>query len=563
MLNPMNIVHILFFNLLLLFSAQVLATDIQVSVDRNPVNVNESFQIIFTATQSPDSNPDFTPLQENFDILDQQHSSNASWINGRSSRTEQWVVTAMVKQAGEVLIPPVAFGSDLSKPLKLTVSASQHTPQNNDELFMEVTATPENPYVQSQVVYTLRLYRRLQLTQAKLDEPQIKDAVVEKLGEDSTYSTQLQGVDYWVTERKYAIFPQQSGSMTIAPLQLTAEVVSGRRPKFGGFFNQQSTETRRVTSKAITLNVQPVPASFKNLDWLSADSLQLSEEWSDKSLHSKVGEPITRTLRLTAKAATVGQLPELAGQSTLDGLKTYADQPLLKEDKQGDGLTALREEKIAYIPSKPGEYKLPAVEISWFNTKTQKLEKASLPSVTLHALADNNVVPPQPAAPASNTLQIENPAPVQITDNNELRLWQLLCGILATGWLLTLAYLFRKPRVPAKPVSPPTHTASSAPSGIEKALKQACQKNQAYTAKQLLLSWGKTLYDEESLGNIAKRCAAPLREEIERLNQHLYSGQQQFWNGEALWQEFSQHSEHQILKPAENEEDALEPLNKI
>jgi hypothetical protein len=285
MLNPMNIVHILFFNLLLLFSAQVLATDIQVSVDRNPVNVNESFQIIFTATQSPDSNPDFTPLQENFDILDQQHSSNASWINGRSSRTEQWVVTAMVKQAGEVLIPPVAFGSDLSKPLKLTVSASQHTPQNNDELFMEVTATPENPYVQSQVVYTLRLYRRLQLTQAKLDEPQIKDAVVEKLGEDSTYSTQLQGVDYWVTERKYAIFPQQSGSMTIAPLQLTAEVVSGRRPKFGGFFNQQSTETRRVTSKAITLNVQPVPASFKNLDWLSADSLQLSEEWSDKSLH--------------------------------------------------------------------------------------------------------------------------------------------------------------------------------------------------------------------------------------------------------------------------------------
>ena len=563
MLKPMNIVQILIFNLLLLFAAQVPAADIQVSVDRNPVNVNESFQIIFSASQSPDGNPDFLPLQENFEILDQQHSSNASWINGRSSRTEQWVVSAMAKQAGETLIPPIAFGADSSKAMKLTVTENQHAPQSKDELFMEVTASPENPYVQSQVLYTLRLYRRLQLTQARLEEPQIKDAVVEKLGEDSTYSTQLQGVDYWVTERKYAIFPQQSGNITIAPLKLSAEVVSSHRQRFGGFFNQQSTETRRVSSKAITLNVQPVPASFKSPDWLSAESLQLTEEWSNQNLQTKVGEPLTRTLRLTAKATTVGQLPELNAQLNIDGLKTYADQPLLKEDKHSDGLTSVREEKIAFIPSRPGDYTLPAVEISWFNTKTQHIEKATLPAVTIKALAGQGVVPQQPAAPAvDNHVQAEAtlPAPVVGAETGNVRLWQGLSAILAIGWLLTLIVLFRKPR----PVSAPVVESAAPPSvfaAIEKSLKRACWENKAAAARQLLLEWGKARYQADSLGAIARHCAPPLHDEIDLLNQHLYSGQQQAWNGEPLWQAFNQYAETQAVKP--DAQDGLEPLNKL
>ena len=49
--------------LLLFLSAlapqSTLAADIKVSVDRNPVSLDESFKIIFTATQSPDNDPDF------------------------------------------------------------------------------------------------------------------------------------------------------------------------------------------------------------------------------------------------------------------------------------------------------------------------------------------------------------------------------------------------------------------------------------------------------------------------------------------------------------------------
>lgn len=277
-MNRLYCLKILLSGVLLLAASWLQAAEIQVAVDRNPVGLNESFQIVFTANGEPDGSPDFAPLQANFEILDQQRSSNASWVNGRSSRTEQWVVRAMARQAGELLIPPIAFGADSSKPLKIKVSENQSEPQSNEDLFLEVEATPDKPYVQSQVLYTLRLYRRVQITQASLNEPEVKDAVVEKLGEDSTYSTQLKGVDYWVTERKYAIFPQQSGIFTVAPLTLNAEVVANQQPRFNGFFNRQMTENRRVASKAVTLNVQPVPAGFKGAAWLSAESVTVSEK---------------------------------------------------------------------------------------------------------------------------------------------------------------------------------------------------------------------------------------------------------------------------------------------
>lgn len=551
----MHLVRFLIINLLLLISIQVSAADIQVSVDRNPVNINDSFQITFTASEEPDANPDFSPLQNNFEIIDQQRSSNASWVNGHGSRTEQWVVSVLAKQSGELLIPPIAFGSDSSKPLIVNVNENQSAPQSNDELFMEVTATPDKPYVQSQVLYTLRLYRRVQITQARLDEPQLKDALLEKLGEDNTYTTQIKGVNYWVTERKYAIFPQKSGVFTLAPLTLNAQVLVQRQPRFNGFFNQQTTENRRISSNAVTLNVQAVPAGFNNAAWLSAESLELSEDWSDKSLQTRVGEPLTRTVRLSAKGATVGQLPELSSQTAVDGIKTYPDQPLLKEDKQSDGLTALREEKIAFIPSKPGVYTLPAFEINWFNTKTQRIETARLPSVTLKALASQQETRQQPVVDGGG-MDTKTLQPVAAADSGNVHIWQGVSAFLALGWLLTMLVFYRKKPLPVAPSAE-----QAAESAIEKTLKHACWENNPQAVKQLLLQWGRARFGADSLGAIAHNCPLPLSEEIDKLNQHLYSGRQHIWKGEDLWRAFSKNRLKPNAKPVQD--GGLEPLYKL
>lgn len=556
----MNRLQTLILNVLLLAVLSVHAAEIQVSVDRNPVALNDSFQITFTASEEPDGSPDFSPLQQNFEILNQQRSSNSSWMNGKTSRTEQWTVSVMAKQAGEALIPPIAFGADSSKPLTITVSEIQEIQQANDDLFLDVTATPEKPYVQSQVLYTLKLYRRVHITQASLNEPEIKDAIVEKLGEDSNYTTQIKGVDYWVTERKYAIFPQQSGVFTIAPLMLNAEVVSSsQQPRFNGFFNRQTTETRRVSSKAITLNVQSVPSSFKGAAWLSAESVELSEKWSGSNLQTKVGEPLTRTLTLTAKGTTVGQLPELFGQAAINGIKTYPDQPVLKEDKQSDGLTATREEKVALIASKPGDYTLPALEITWFNTKTRQVETARLPAVTIKTLASGEAAPSQPSAGSAVTPAVQPTAAPALFSNGDMFFWQVLSAALALGWLLTVIWFYRKP---ARTLAKNQQAVRSLPeAGVEKNLKRACWENNPQAAKQALMQWGRVHFGADSLGAIAQHCAEPLRNEIMELSRHLYSGLQQDWNGKALWQAFSETDTVQGAKS--NPDDGLEPLYKL
>ena len=129
-----------------LVSPATLATEIRAGLSRNPVNLNESFQLTLTADEQPDGNPDLQPLRENFDIINQQRSSSSSWIDGKSTRSEQWIINLMPKHSGEILIPPISFGTDQSQPLKISVTDNpQPAASNNAELFLQVEATPQKP----------------------------------------------------------------------------------------------------------------------------------------------------------------------------------------------------------------------------------------------------------------------------------------------------------------------------------------------------------------------------------------------------------------------------------
>ncbi len=497
----------------------VLATEIKTSIDRNPVSINESFQITFTATESPDDDPEFTVLTKDFDILTQSKSSNSSWINGKSSKTIQWVLHVMAKQTGRLLIPPVPFGNDRSPPASIVVNETVTVDKGrNEDLFLEVEVTPETAFVQSQVLYTLRVYSRVRIAQASLNEPEVADALIEKLGEDRNYNTELNGVGYVVTERKYAIFPQKSGVITIDPLMLTAEIATKTRPRFNGFFNRQMTQTKRVLSKAITLNVKAAPAEFTGKRWLPAEHLYIEEKWSGDTDTMALGEPLTRTLTLLAKGATVAQLPEMQNGSEIAQLKTYPDQPVLKEKKQADGLISLREEKIAYIASKAGSFTLPAIEIPWFNTQTQTMEVVAIPerTVTVIASAQSPIPVPENITPVA----MQTTAAEPVVDTVENTFWMYLSIGLAVGWLLTvILWLSRaKKKQPPKPID----NKATQLKPLVKTLKQACAENNSLAAKDALLAWGKIKFNSHNLSDIANHSEAQLSDEIHLLSQSLY-----------------------------------------
>jgi hypothetical protein len=575
----MNTIKKLFFLLLLLniAPANVFAAQIGVSFDRNPVSLDESFQIIFTANDTPDNDPDFSPLEQDFEILGQSQNSNSSWINGQSSKTIQWTLNVMAKHPGSLVVPQVKFGDDVSQTASILVTqaTANKAVNTDDDLFLEVEANPESPYVQSQVLYTVRLYRRIDIAQAALNEPELGDAVIEKLGDDSNYNTQINGVNYLVTERKYAIFPQKSGSVTIKPLALTAEVMVNSRTSFNSFFNSRMTKTKKVLSKSVTLDVKPAPATFTGKHWLSAEQLVLKEEWSGDNQQMKVGEPLTRTLTLLVKGATVGQLPELNINKTNDQLKTYPDQPVLQEQKKPEGLIAFREEKIAVIPSKAGFYKLPAIEIPWFNSQSQKMEIAKIPETTITVLEATGTLP-EPVAPVAPVVQqaqqAEQATPI-ISQPQQQNIWLWVSAFLASGWLATLAYFLIK-RPATKPVAVKNEQEMRLEDNI-KSLKKACADNNAVAAKDALLAWGRQKYIARdgvyaasqsgtgvaSLGAIAELSDARLRDEILNLNQVLYGKAPDQWQGKKLFQAFVENKARERI--AVTDDGKLEPIYRL
>ncbi|MCD2449709.1 BatD family protein [Methylicorpusculum oleiharenae] len=541
------------------------AEEIEVSVDRNPVTLNESFQLLFTANESPDGRPDFSPLETDFEILGQSQSSSTSIINGQFSKKIQWKVDVLAKSAGELVIPAISFGNDKTGPFPLTVNDKTiaRSVPGDDEIFLEVEATPEKPYVQSQVLYTLRFYRRVDIAQARLNEPEMEDAVIEKMGEDSNYSTQINGVDYTVTERRYAIFPQKSGVITIKPLTLDAEVLVTGRPRFNGFFSRQITKTKRVSSKAVTLDVQPLPQNLKGQHWLPAEAVSLSQSWSGDISQMKVGEPVTRTLTLLAKGAAVGQLPELNNAIDQESVKTYPDQPVLREEKKPEGMIAFREEKIAFIPSKQGTFELPAIEIPWFNINTGKLEVTKIPAAVITVLSASGSqtqdAPPRTEETIANS--IESSKPAQVPSEVQSSYWMWLALFFGLAWLSTLAYLLIKRKPEPVDSLPEVDVKTASERESIKALKKACAENDPQAAKEALLVWGRIKFQASSLGQLASFCDARLRDEIDTLNRCLYGKEDVIWVGKRLFQAFSENQARKQLKV--EKDTGLEPLYRL
>ena len=536
------------------------AADIKVQIDRNPVNIQESFQIIFTANESPDDDPDFSSLNKDFEILNQAEQQSTQIINWKRTKSIQWILTVMAKRAGSLIVPAIHFGKDTSQVTAVVVTEvqSQTNANINEDLFLQVSVDKDAPYIQEQVVYTLKFFSKVKHVQASLTPLTLSDAVIVSLGKPTEYMEEYNGESYKVIEIKYLIFPQKSGQMTIAPLTLTAGIVIASQRRYNSFFSQQSTRNMRLVSNSIKLNVQAKPASQTSSIWLPAEQVYIEEKWSIDPQEITLGEPVTRTISLFVKGVTVSALPELQKQKLAKQIKSYPDQPSLKETAQGGTLVAFREEKIALIASESGTYTLPAIEIPWWNTLTKTQEMAVIPEKQFIVVAGelSNTVNLQPA------IIMKNPDEVTIEKvvvNPENKLWFALAVFFGSAWLLTLLYLFVS-RKPAKKITKPQKIEQKSVNAIKR-LKQACADNDSDKAKQALLIWGREHFQKNSLAAISQVCDSDLSKEIRGLNMALYSQADSSWEGEALWQAFQKNEQ---LKPVEKQtDDGLPPLFKI
>ncbi|MEE2767312.1 MAG: BatD family protein [Pseudomonadota bacterium] len=518
------------------------ATAINVSTDRNPVRLDESFTLTFSSLATPNGEPDFLPLEEAFDILNQSQSSNISVINGSYTRSVSWKLEVMARKAGALTLPVIAFGSDSSEPFRINVlPASGDGPGPDDDIVVEVQAEPRNPYVQAQILYTIQFLRKVDIVQASLSEPVMEDAVIVKLGDDRNFSVMRNGYRYAVTERKFAVFPQKSGSVVIPPVEMKVDVVtSGGR----GFFDRRATRARRIRSKAVALDVRPVPPEFTGDYWLPAEQVFLEQQWSHQPLSVPIGEPLTRTMKMTVSGAPLSLLPDF-GKSGVQGagssqVKRYPDQPVVSEQAGLSGIVSTREQKTALIPAIAGRYRLQGFELPWWNTRTDRLEVARVPEVEIEGLA----LAAEEAGRQANEFKL----PAQDVPKQRLigrgnrnheagGYWAWVSGFLALGWVATLGYLFLKRSRPEPDDAERKPRETAAERQLVRNVRKACLDNNPVQAKDMLLMWAHIRWGASppvSLSALAGQCNEALGGEIRKLSRQLYSEHRGAWNGSGL-----------------------------
>lgn len=566
--TPLSSLVFVLFSLFFCFS-DALAANIQAEVDRRQVSLNESFTLVFTTDGEEDGDPDFRPLEQHFEILAQNESSNMSFINGEITKIKQWTLTLMGKQPGFFTIPEISFGSDRSPVIRIDIKKTPPAKpgQPSEPIFIEVSASPENAYVQSQVIYTVRLHIAVNLLSAQLSEPSLSeaDAVIEKLGEDRKFETTVSNKRYKVIERRYAIFPQRSGQFTIAPISFAGQLSNRSSSNFSPF--PGGGAIKRLRSREIQLNVKPVPQDKIRGRWLPAKNLRLVEVWPENTAEPTerpiAGEPLTWKIMLMADGLTSAQLPEIAPKLP-KGIKSYPDQAVLNNEKRDDSIIGIRQETIDLIPGKAGTYRLPAVEVPWWNTITEKMEVARLPARQIEIAAAETAEQPASIAPLPTPLLQESPDVDSEADGGLSRdagrgaaFWSWISLILGLGWAITLVAWWGSRQKPRTDLPPVSDAVALDMKHLNRQVKEACTKNEADAVKAALLSWGRVLWPGRpiSLGEIKNKVGEALAGEIEALNSTLYGRQARHWeSGSALWSAFEQEQRKTKQKPTAKQE---------
>ena len=524
--------------------ADAWARTLDLRFERNPIRADETVRLIVEAdAEAGGAQPDVESLRRDFEVLGRSTSTRITIDNGDRSTRTQRIFELAPRRSGRLTAGPLRVGPMTSPVIELEVlpATAADVPGGRD-VFIETDFAPEEVYVQSQLTYTIRIYRAVEFLEAALSDFAPDGAVTHRLGKDATYTRVIGGRRYRVIERRFAVFPQASGRLALPALRLDARIAeTGTAPALGRLFG----EGRRVrlASQPAEVTVKPrSPAAAS--PWLPARALTLAEEWSEDPPRLVVGEPITWTLRLGATGLAGEQLPPIDLPDP-GSVRVYPDQPSIVTRTGHDAVQGERVQRIAMVPGAAGELTLPELRVEWWDVEADAPRIARIPARTL-AVAEAPAIG-EPLRPALADVP-EADAAVLETAASDRRLWQGLSAALAVAWLATLVGLLRArgrlrrggsaPSRQPMPPGPPRNTTAG-----RRRVLEACRAASPRAARDALLDWAETVWPESpprDLADLAARvrggsdAGEPFVEAILALDRALWAAEAAGWTGESL-----------------------------
>ncbi|MFA6924078.1 MAG: BatD family protein [Bacteroidales bacterium] len=418
--------NILIITFLILFSNASYSQKLTASANETQVFINSQLQVTYSLTGGSADNF-YPPSFKGFQVVGQSTSSGGGMtiiVNGKvvqgGGGEEQWIYFLVPTSIGKFTIDAamatvngkkiqsntltIEVVSSGSKTAKQQNQSNQNIPDVKDkDIFVKAFVNKNNPLQGEQIIVTYKIYTRVPISQYTIDKlSQFSGFWSQDLLKENEKIKQsnetINGVTYVVAEiRKVALFPQKSGTLTIAPLEIEClaqiKIKTKRNDPFADFFKDPffsnfpdpfaesyQNVKKSLKSNALAINVKPLPSANKPDDFKgTVGSFSLSSQIDKTKLKTNEAANLKFTISGTGNI----KLVEKPALSFPPDLETY--DPKINDNINNilSGISGSRTFEYLVIPRSAGTFKIKPVSFSYFDLNKNKYITLTSPEYTL------------------------------------------------------------------------------------------------------------------------------------------------------------------------------------
>ncbi len=453
------------------------------SVDPSTVAAGEQFSVVFmfSGSEMPDSKEFQPPSFDPFVVLSGPNpSTSVQIVNGRMSSTVSYTYYLYVRSPGTYTIGSATLKhrGQVLRTTPLQVQVVQAKPQTGntrgqqaqtqaagvtaDNLFIRAVASRQRVRLGEQLTVTYKLYTQVGISDYGLSKVPAyggfwaEDLEVPKTPQVTTES--YEGKQYRVVLlRKTALFPTQSGSLTLDPLKVKCAVqVQARRRSNDPFdifndpfFTRFQTVEYEVESNTLSVRVDPLPGSAPEGFSGAVGTFEFSASLDKRTVQA--GDPLTLTLEVRGTGNV--KLVAVPRPRVPADVETY--DPKISESVRKEGTTVGGMKKAEYllIPRNPGQRTLEPIAFTYFDLNSGRYVTLRSPKFDLTVTPGKESTGRTVASLSKEDVRLLgedirflklDAGALQPLDRSSFFTWWFILGLVVPPLVLFSAVMYRK-----------------------------------------------------------------------------------------------------------------------
>ena len=410
-----------------LCTAFVAFAEEQVSFSLNApmiASVGEAFRIEFELNAKPDNDSFVPPSFENFDVVagpSVSQGSSVQIINGEITKSVSYAITYVLipQKVGTFAIAPATIGvkkkSYTTQRTAIEVrdgaqsgSAQQHNNSGQsesaesranrtiekDDLLLRLELSSKSLYKGEPVRAILKLYSRVNIAGSESSKmPSFNGFWSQQIDiEQGPFRETLNGKVYEAYNiAEYLLYPQQGGTLTIEPAELTvvAQVVvksnRGFDPFFGGGHEVYNVR-RPLKTPAVKVQVKEFPAGAPASFAGAVGRYTMSHRLSSSEVAANSAVTLQLTISGTGNLNFISA-PTLSLPSSFELYDVKSEE---KIQNSASGSVGYRRFDYPFIVRAEGDYEIAPVEFTYFDLEKKKYITLATPPLKMVVTPDKS-----------------------------------------------------------------------------------------------------------------------------------------------------------------------------